>query len=157
MSNIVLLVIALNKISVLTTRTFLLLAAYTLLTYIVLKIYVEDNVFGNEKKKVTDSLIKKYKLKTTLVICIISFLLSNIMPTQEELVLYFGSKYATTQNYKAAKSELLDFIRDVKKEIEKIMNLEDLEKYIFEMEGTDDFKAVVAKSVLNKQGNKRVV
>lgn len=37
------------------------------------------------------------------------------------------------------------------------MNLEDLEKYIFEMEGTDDFKAVVAKSVLNKQGNKRVV
>jgi hypothetical protein len=119
MSNIVLLVIALNKISVLTTRTFLLLATYTLLTYIVLKIYVEDNVFGNEKKKVTDSLIKKYKLKTTLVICIISFLLSNIMPTQEELVLYYGSKYVTTQNYKAAKSELLDFIRDVKKEIEK--------------------------------------
>lgn len=118
MSNIVLLVIALNKISALTTRTFLLLAAYTLLTYIILKMYVEDSVFGDEKKEVTDSLIKKYKLKITLAVCIISFILSNIIPTQKELVLYFGSRYVTTENYKATKGELLDFIRDIKKEIE---------------------------------------
>ncbi|SFN18201.1 Uncharacterised protein [Peptostreptococcus anaerobius] len=118
MNNIVLLIIALNKISALTTRTFFLLTVYTLLTYIILKIYVEDNVFGDEKKAVTDSLIKKYKLKITLAVCIISFILSNIIPTQEELVLYFGSRYVTTENYKAAKGELLDFIRDIKKEIE---------------------------------------
>lgn len=43
MSNIVLLVIALNKISALSTCSFYLLAAYTLLTYIILKMYVEDN------------------------------------------------------------------------------------------------------------------
>ena len=50
------------------------------------------------------------------------FYLSNIIPTQEELVLYFGSRYVTTENYKAAKGELLDFIRDIKKEIESDVN-----------------------------------
>ena len=122
MNNIVLLIIALGRISELLNWVFFGMLLYTIIIYTTLKIYAHEEFYNfyndNDAEEFSNKAVKKYKLKTTLTILIVSGIICALIPSQEELTLYFGSRYVTTQNYNIAKDELLNFIRDLKKEIE---------------------------------------
>lgn len=118
MSNIVLLIIILGRIEVLASRMSFVLLIYTLLLFgfffitCPIDMYDSEGVFNYIK-----DMMKKFKVKIILVILIISGIVSALMPTKEELIVYYGSKQITVQNYHIAKDELLGFVKDIKKEI----------------------------------------
>ena len=120
MSSVVLLIIILGRVENLTSRMSLVLLIYILLLFGFIfimcptDIYDCEGVFGYIK-----DMMKKFKVKITLVILIISGITSALIPTKEELIVYYGSKQITVQNYHMAKDELLGFVRDIKKEINK--------------------------------------
>lgn len=120
MSNIVLLIIILGRVEVLASRMSLVLLIYTLLLFgfffitCPIDLYDCEGVFNYIK-----DMMKKFKVKITLVILIISGIVSALIPTKEELIVYYGSKQITVQNYHIAKDELLGFIKDIKNEINK--------------------------------------
>ena len=120
MSNIVLLIIILGKVENLTHHMFFSLLIYILLLFgfifimCPIDMYDSEDVFNYIK-----DMMKKFKVKIILVIMIIIGIVSILIPTKEELVLYYGSKLITAQNYHIAKDELLGFVKDIKKEINK--------------------------------------
>ena len=120
MSNIVLLIIILGKVEVLTHRMSLILLFYMLFLFgfifimCPIDMYDSEDVFNYIK-----DMMKKFKVKIILVILIISGIVSTLIPTKEELIVYYGSKQITVQNYHIAKDELLGFVKDIKKEINK--------------------------------------
>lgn len=120
MSNIVLWIIILGKVESLAKLTFSILMIYAVFLFWVAfmicptDIYDYNDVF-NYIKDVTN----KFKVKPILVILIISVIISILIPAKEELILYYGSKQITIQNYHMVKDELLGFVKDIKKEINK--------------------------------------
>ena len=120
MSNIVLLIIILGRVENLTHRMFfdLLIYIISLFCFIIPYSYAmndcEEDIFNCIK-----DMMKKFKVKIILVILIISGITSTLIPTKEELIVYYGSKQITVQNYHIAKDELLGFVKDIKKEINK--------------------------------------
>jgi len=114
MSNIILFIIIINRINYLTGMMFLGLSIYTIVAFLAIKIASQDHY---EDELFADKAIKKYKMKVTLIILLISGGIHSLTPTQDELTFYFGSKLITTQNYHMAKDELLSFVRDLRKEI----------------------------------------
>lgn len=118
MSNIVLLIIILGKVKALTYITLLVLLIYAVaLVFIMIGVY--DVNYDGDMFEYMKDLMKKFKVKTLLVIMIIIGIASILIPSKEELVLYYGSKLVTIQSYHMAKDELMGFIRDIKKEINK--------------------------------------
>lgn len=118
MSNIVLLIIILGKVENLTKLMFVGLLIYTG-ALVVLAMLLACDIGCNDKDKLDciKDMMKKFKAKTILVILIITGIISVLIPTKEELILYYGSKQITVQNYHIAKDELLGFVRDLRKEI----------------------------------------
>lgn len=118
MSNIVLLIIILGRVEVLASRMFFSLLIYIVCLFCFIIIYScgmnnsDEDIFNCMK-----DMTKKFKTKTTLVILIISGIISILIPTKEELIVYYRSKQITVQNYHIAKDELLGFVKDIKKEI----------------------------------------
>lgn len=117
MSNIVLLIIVLGKVKALTYITLLVLLIYAVVLVFVMIGVCDVNYNGDMFDYIKD-LMKKFKVKTLLVIMIIIGIVSTLIPTKEELILYYGSKQITVQNYHIAKDELLGFIKDIKNEIQ---------------------------------------
>lgn len=118
MSNIILFIIIINRINYLTGVMFLGLSFYTAVAFLAIKIASYDYHIGMDDEELfADKAIKKYKVKVTLIILLISGGIHLLTPTQNELIFYFGSKHITTQNYHMAKDELLSFVRDLRKEI----------------------------------------
>ena len=120
MSNIVLLIIILGRIEVLASRMSLVLLFYMLLLFGFFFIMCPTDIYDCEGvfNYIAD-MMKKFKIKTISVILIISGIVSTLIPTKEELIVYYGSKQITAQNYHIAKDELLGFVKDIKKEINK--------------------------------------
>ena len=120
MSSVVLLIIILGRVENLASRMSLVLLIYTLLLFgfffitCPIDLYDCEGIFNY-----IEDMMKKFKVKITLVILIISGITSALIPTKEELIVYYGSKQITVQNYHMAKDELLGFVRDIKKEINK--------------------------------------
>ena len=118
MSNIVLSIIILGRVENLASRMSLVLLIYTLLLFgfffitCPIDLYDCEGIFNY-----IEDMMKKFKVKITLVILIISGITSALIPTKEELIVYYGSKQITVQNYHMAKDELLGFVKDIKKEI----------------------------------------
>ena len=120
MSNIVLLIIILGKVETLAGRMSLVLLIYTLLLFGFIFIMCPTDIYDCEGIfNYIKDMMQKFKIKITLVILIISGIVSILIPTKEELILYYGSKQITVQNYHMAKDELLGFVKDIKKEINK--------------------------------------
>ena len=75
---------------------------YTIIIYTTLKIYAHEEFYNfyndNDAEEFCNKAVKKYKLKTTLTILIVSGIICALI--------------------NIAKDELLNFIRDLKKEIE---------------------------------------
>jgi len=118
MSNIVLLIIILGKVETLAGRMFWALLAYTIVLSIFILLHTCDPNYDYEDVfSCIKDMMKKSKAKATLVILIISGIVSTLIPTKEELIVYYGSKQITVQNYHIAKDELLGFVKDIKKEI----------------------------------------
>ena len=116
MSNIVLWIIMLGKVKVLTYITLLVLLIYAVALVFIMIGVCDVNYDGDMFDHIKD-LMKKFKVKTLLVIMIIIGIVSILIPTKEELILYYGSKLITVQNYHIAKDELLGFVKDIKNEI----------------------------------------
>ena len=120
MSNIVLLIIILGRIEFLSSRMSLVLLLYMLFLFGFILITCPIDLYDCEGVfNYIEDMMKKFKVKITLVILIISGITSALIPTKEELIVYYGSKQITVQNYHIAKDELLGFVRDIKKEINK--------------------------------------
>lgn len=118
MSNIVLLIIILGKIESLTSRMFWTLLIYIVFLSAFISLYAcETNYNDRDVFNCIKDMMKKFKVKITLIILIISGVVSTLIPTKEELIVYYGSKQITVQNYHIAKDELLGFVKDIKKEI----------------------------------------
>lgn len=119
MSNIVLLIIILGKVENLTKLMLVGLMIYTV-ALVVLAMLLACDIGCDDKDKLDciKDMMKKFKAKTILVILIITGIISVLIPTKEDLVLYYGSKQITVQNYHIAKDELLGFIKDIKNEIQ---------------------------------------
>lgn len=119
MSNIVLLIIILGRVENLTHRMFFDLLIYIISLFCFIIPYscatndCDEDIFNCIK-----DMMKKFKINIALVILIISGITSTLIPTKEELILYYGSKQITVQNYHIAKDELLGFIKDIKNEIQ---------------------------------------
>ena len=120
MSNIVLLIIILGRVENLASRMSFVLLIYTLLLFGFIFIMCPVDMHDCEGIfNYIEDMMKKFKVKITLVILIISGITSALIPAKEELIVYYGSKQITVQNYHMAKDELLGFVRDIKKEINK--------------------------------------
>jgi hypothetical protein len=120
MSNIVLLIIILGRIEFLASRMSLVLLLYMLFLFGFIFITCPIDLYDCEGVfNYIEDMMKKFKVKITLVILIISGITSALIPTKEELIVYYGSKQITVQNYHIAKDELLGFVKDIKKEINK--------------------------------------
>ena len=123
MSNIILFIIIINRINYLSGVMFLGLLIYTTVAFLIIKIVSHDYYINRDDEELfADKAIKKYKVKVTLIILLISGCIHSLTPTQNELTFYFGSKLITTQNYHIAKDELLSFARDLRKEIKEESN-----------------------------------
>lgn len=119
MSNIVLLIIILGRVENLASRMSLVLLIYVLALFGFIFIMCPTDIYDSEGTfGYIRDMMKKFKINIALVILIISGITSALMPTKEELILYYGSKQITTQNYHIAKDELLGFIKDIKNEIQ---------------------------------------
>lgn len=119
MSNIVLLIVILGRVENLTSRMSLVLLIYILLLLGFIFIMCPTDMSDCEGVfNYIEDMMKKFKIKITLVILIISGTTSALIPTKEELIVYYGSKQITAQNYHIAKDELLGFVKDIKNEIQ---------------------------------------
>ena len=119
MSNVVLLIIILGKVESLTGRMFWILLAYTFALSAFISLYAcETNYNDRDVFNCIKDMMKKFKVKITLIILIISGIVSTLIPTKEELIVYYGSKQITVQNYHIARDELIGLIKDIKNEIQ---------------------------------------
>ena len=120
MSNIILWIIMLGRVESLAKLTFSILMIYVVFLFGVAFIICPTDIYDyNDIFNYIKDVTKKFKVKPILVILIISGIVSTLIPTKEELIVYYGSKQITVQNYHIAKDELLGFVKDIKKEINK--------------------------------------
>lgn len=66
------------------------------------------------------SWIKTIKIKRIVIAMIFFGFLYSIgvmMPDEKELMIYYGAKQVNEQNYEKAKSEIIDFTKEIKKAI----------------------------------------
>lgn len=64
--------------------------------------------------------IKTIKIKRVVIAMIFFGFLYSIgvmMPDEKELMIYYGAKQVNEQNYEKAKSEIIDFTKEIKKAI----------------------------------------
>lgn len=118
MSNIVLLIIILGKVEAFTYIVLLVLLIYAVALVFIMIGFYDGNYDNRDMLEYMKDMMKKFKVKTLLVIMIIIGIVSILIPKKGELVLYYGSKLITTQNYHIAKDELLGFVKDIKNEIQ---------------------------------------
>lgn len=73
--------------------------------------YLVDSIIG---------WIKTIKIKRVVIAMIFFGFLYSIgvmMPDEKELMIYYGAKQVNEQNYEKAKSEIIDFTKEIKKAI----------------------------------------
>lgn len=73
--------------------------------------YLVDSIIG---------WIKTIKIKRVVIAMIFfgfSYGIGVMMPDEKELMIYYGAKQVNEQNYEKAKSEIIDFTKEIKKAI----------------------------------------
>lgn len=84
-------------------------------------LFLAEGVCG--KEDLIDPIIKRLKtIKIKRVVIIIIFFgflygIGVIIPDKRELMIYYGAKQVNEHNYRKAKSEIIDFTKEIKKAI----------------------------------------